>query len=206
MKKLVTIVTVLAVCSIAFGQEFSQTGIDNIRAVKQDVSNPYVRGNSLWIGTNLLEEADNFYQLSYWHPFTQKDILLLDALTWTYEGPMGIHGTSQQFYPGKVSAYGIGVGYQRFHWKKAFTTVKAISFLQQFYDETDTKLQQGYQLNLQLTAGYRIELLWKRVFVEPGYSLRYWPINTNFPESFEQVERGERNYKIEPSLNFGIRF
>lgn len=192
MKKLVTIVivlaTMLALCSMAYGQ------------------GSHILRNTLWIGTDLLEDADNFYQLTYRHPINQKDILMIDALTWMYEGPMGVHGSTPHFYPGKISAYGIGLGYQRFHWRQAFTTARAISLLQHFYDETDTKIQQGYQLNLQLTAGYRIELLWNRVFVEPAYTLRYWPVNTNFPETFEKVERGERNYKIEPSLSFGLRF
>ncbi len=195
MKKLVTIftvfITMLALCSMVFGQDPTRSQL--------------LRG-SLWIGTDLLEEADNYYQLTYRHPFNQKDVLMIDALTWMYEGPMGTHGSTPTFYPGKVSAYGIGVGYQRFHWQQAFTTVRAISFLQHFYDETDVKIQQGYQLNLQLTAGYRFEILWNRVFVEPAYTLRYWPINSNFPESFEEVERGEHKYKIEPSLSFGLRF
>ncbi|MGB5499502.1 MAG: hypothetical protein WBM77_11285, partial [Maribacter sp.] len=108
--------------------------------------------------------------------------------------------------PGDVKAYGIGVGYQRFHWKKLFTTVHATNFIQQFRDIEGEKIQKGFQLYLQLIAGYRFEFFKKRLYVEPAYSFRYWPVNTNFPESFESIERGKNNYILEPSLNFGIRF
>jgi hypothetical protein len=59
---------------------------------------------------------------------------------------------------------------------------------------------------LQFIAGYRFEFFKKRMFLEPAYAIKYWPVNTNFPASFAAVENGAPKYKFEPSLNFGFRF
>ena len=145
-------------------------------------------------------------QLNYGYRLTQKDNIVVEAITWTYYEPLGTYGSSEEFYPGKVRAYGIGLGYQRFHWKNLFTTVEPTFFLQQFYDTDDTKIQKGFQLYLQFILGYRFEFFKKRLFIEPAYALKYWPVNTNFPESFAAIESGAQKYKFEPSLNFGFRF
>lgn len=130
----------------------------------------------------------------------------MEAITWTYYEPLGTYGSSDQLYPGKVRAYGVGLGYQHFHWKNLFTTVEATPFIQQFYDIDDTKIQKGFQLYLQFIVGYRFEFFKKRLFVEPAYALKYWPVNTNFPASFAAIESGKPKYKFEPSLNFGLTF
>lgn len=192
--------------TIAFSQALTQTDSENTQVEKQKVDRPHSIGSSLWVLANALPDSDHFYQLSYGYQFTEKDNIIIDAHTWTYDEPFGTYGSSDEFYPGKVKAYGFGVGYQRFHWKKLFTTFKATNFLQQFYDADDKKIQKGYQLYLQLIAGYRIELFKKRFYVEPAYSFRYWPVNTNFPESFAAIERGKPNSKIEASMNVGFRF
>ena len=163
------------------------------------------------IGTTLfllgnIGDSVNFFQLNYGYRLTQKDNIVVEAITWTYYEPLGTYGSSEEFYPGKVRAYGIGLGYQRFHWKNLFTTVEPTFILQQFYDEDDKKIEKGFQLYLQFILGYRFEFFKKRLFVEPAYALKYWPVNTSFPESFAEIEAGAPKYKFEPSLNFGFRF
>ena len=162
-------------------------------------------GSSLFLLGNI-GDSTNYIQLNYGYRLTQKDNIIAESITWTYYEPLGTYGSSEEFYPGKVRAYGIGLGYQRFHWKNLFTTVEPTFFLQQFYDADDSKIQKGFQLYLQLILGYRFEFLKKRLFIEPAYALKYWPVNTNFPESFAAIESGAPNYKFEPSLNFGFRF
>jgi hypothetical protein len=44
------------------------------------------------------------------------------------------------------------------------------------------------------------------LFFEPAYALKYWPINTNFPDDFEEIENGKPDYKFEMNFNFGWRF
>jgi len=162
-------------------------------------------GSSLFLLGNIGDSV-NFFQLNYGYRLTPKDNIVAEAITWTYWEPLGTYGSSDEFYPGKVKAYGIGLGYQRFLWKNLFTTAEPTFFLQQFYDSDNEHIQNGFQLYLQFILGYRFEFFKKRIFVEPAYALKYWPVNTNVPASFEATENGTPKYKFEPSLNFGIRF
>jgi hypothetical protein len=162
-------------------------------------------GSTLFLLGNIGDSV-SFMQLNYGYRLTQKDNIIVEAITWTYYEPLGTYGSSEDFYPGKVRAYGIGLGYQRFLWKNLFSTLEPTFFLQQFYDSDDTKIQKGFQLYLQFILGYRFEFFRKRLFIEPAFALKYWPVNTNFPESFAAIESGKPKYKFEPALNFGFRF
>jgi hypothetical protein len=162
-------------------------------------------GSTLFLLGNI-EDSVSFFQLNYGYRLTPKDNIIVEAITWTYYEPLGTYMNSKEFYPGKVRAYGIGLGYQRFVWKNLFTTVEPTFFLQQFYDTDNQKIQKGFQLYLQFILGYRFEFFKKRLFVEPSYAIKYWPVNTNFPTSFAEIERGAPKYKCEPGLNFGFRF
>lgn len=162
-------------------------------------------GSTLFLLGNIGDSV-KFMQLNYGYRLTSKDNIIVEALTWTYYEPLGTYGSSEEFYPGKVTACGIGLGYQRFLWKNLFATIEPTFFLQQFYDNGNTKIQKGFQLYLQFIAGYRFEFFKKRFFIEPALALKYWPVNTNFPASFEAIESGAPKHKFEPSLNFGFRF
>ena len=162
-------------------------------------------GSSLFLLGNIGDSV-NFMQLNYGYRLTPKYNLIVEAFTWTYYEPLGTYGSSEEYYPGKVVAFGIGLGYQRFLWKNLFTTVEPSFILQQFYDQDYAKIQKGFQLYMQFVLGYRFEFFKKRVFVEPAWALKYWPVNTNFPVSFATIEEGKQKYKFEPGLNFGFRF
>lgn len=162
-------------------------------------------GSTVFLLGNIGDSV-RFIQLNYGYRLTQKDNIIAEAITWTYYEPLGTYGSSEEFYPGKVTAYGIGLGYQRFWWKNLFTTFEPAFFLQQFFDSDDTKIQKGFQLYFQFISGYRFEFLKKRLFIEPAIALKYWPVNTNFPVSFAAIENGAPKYKFEPGLNFGFRF
>ncbi|MBK8881729.1 MAG: hypothetical protein IPN67_04905 [Bacteroidales bacterium] len=162
-------------------------------------------GTSLFLLGNIGDSV-SFFQLNYGYRLSQKDNLIVEAITWTYYEPLGTFGSSEEFFPGKVRAYGIGLGYQRFLWKNLFTTVEPTFFIQQFYDNNDTKNPERISIVSQFILGYRIELFKKRMFVEPAYALKYWPVTTNVPSSFAEIENGIQKYKFEPSLNFGFRF
>lgn len=49
-------------------------------------------------------------------------------------------------------------------------------------------------------------LMISNFFPDPAYALKYWPVDTNFPEEFAEIEAGAPNYIFEPSLNFGFKF
>lgn len=162
-------------------------------------------GSTIFLLGNIGDSV-RFMQLNYGYRLTQKDNILVEAITWTYYEPLGTYGSSEEYYPGKVTAWGIGLGYQRFHWKNLFTTFEPTFFIQQFHDSDNKKIQKGFQLYLQFIAGYRFEFAKKRFFIEPAIALKYWPVNTNFPDSFAAIEKGAPKYKFEPALNFGFRF
>ena len=109
-------------------------------------------GSSLFLLGNIGDSVW-FFQLNYGYRLTPKDNIIVEAITWTYYEPLGTYGSSEEFYPGKVRAYGVGLGYQRFLWKNLYTTVEPTFFLQQFYDTDDKKIQKGFQLYLQFIAG-----------------------------------------------------
>ncbi len=181
---------------------------------KQDsVYRKHFVSSSLWSIANLFPDPADFYELNYGYRFTVKDAIIVNATTWKYPEPLGIPLANDkkykhmEDYPGYVRAYGIGITYQRFLWKQVYSSIHANTFVQNFYDEQNKKIQRGFQLYLQTRVGYRLELFKKRFFLEPSISFNYWPINTNFPDTFLQMEKNWANYFLfEPHLNFGISF
>ena len=122
-------------------------------------------GSSLFLLGNIDSGKPVYYaQLNYGFSNTPKSNILVEATTWTYYEPLGTYGSSEELYPGKVIAMGVGLGYQQFVWKHAFVAGVATPFLQSFFDDDDKKLQDGFQLYIQGTAGYRLEFFNKRWF------------------------------------------
>lgn len=206
MKKLISTTLMIALFAIhTFGQNSVKADSVTVQTEKQEIKWRHSIGSSLFLFGNIGDSV-NFIQLNYGYQLTQKDIIIAEAITWTYYEPLGTYGKSDEFYPGKVKAYGLGLGYQRFLWKKLYSTFEPTFFLQQFYDTDDKHIQNGFQLYLQFIVGYRFEFFKKRMFIEPAFALKYWPVNTNFPASFAAIEDGKPKYKFEPALNFGIKF
>lgn len=201
-----TLITWIIAITCAFGQEESKS--DSLSAEKENhsVANKHSIGASLFMVSNFFPEPADYYLLTYGYQPTQKDRVFAEFNTWKYDEPIGTYGDSEENYPGYVRSWGIGVGYQRFHWKGIFTTVQATPFLKEYYDEENKKIQNGFQLYLQLVAGYRFEFFKKRLYVEPAYAFKYWPVDTNFPDDFAEIENGTPVYIFEPSLNFGFKF
>ena len=191
--------------TLAFNHVLAQTDTSSDKAEKREVKKWHSVGSSLLLLGNIGDSV-RFMQLNYGYRLSPKDNIIVEAITWTYYEPLGTYMNSKEYYPGKVKATGIGLGYQRFLWKNLFTTIEPTFFLQQFYDSDGNKIQEGFQLYLQFIAGYRFEFFKKRMFIEPAIALKYWPVNTNFPDSFSAIEKGAPKYKFEPALNFGFRF
>jgi hypothetical protein len=206
MKQLISTTLMIGIfTTLVFSQDFTQTDPVSVQTQKQEIIRRHSVGSTLFLLGNL-EDSVRFIQLNYGYQLSRKDFVIAEAISWTYYEPLGTYMNSKEFYPGKVRAYGIGLGYQRFLWKNLYTTVEPTFFLQQFYDTDDNKIQKGFQLYLQFIVGYRFEFFKNRMFIEPAYALKYWPVNTNFPASFAVIEKGAPKYKFEPGLNFGFRF
>jgi len=155
---------------------------------------------------NFLADSPDYYLLTYGYRLTNKNRIFVEFNTWKYSEPLGAYGKSKELYPGFVRAFGLGLGYQRFLWKGLFTTIQATPFIKQYYDTNHNTIQKGFQLYLQLIAGYRFEFFKNRWYLEPAYALKYWPVDTNFPSGFSKIENGTPKYILEPSLNFGFKF
>ncbi len=210
---------VLFVVALNMGLFAGETGVAKDRELsvteetdEMQVAEPQYEcfiGSSMFLLGNLLpEDSPSYLQLNFGYQLTPKDIIIIEAISWTYFEPLGIPwGSSGDSYPGKISAYGIGVGYQRFLWKNLYSTVQATPFVQHFYDAEGNKIQEGFQLWLQLRMGYRFEFFENRFFLEPSVVCNYWPINTNFPAPFANIESDWPNYFLfEPGLHFGFTF
>jgi len=180
---------------------------------KDSIHYKYFIGTSLWSIANLFPDAADFYELDFGYRYTGKDAIILRAITWKYNAPLGIpynsssYGSSDEKYPGYVRAFGIGIGYQRYIWRGLFSSIYATPFLQNFYDSDSKKTNNGFQLFLQGYIGYRIQLFKNRFYIEPSIAFNYWPVNTNFPENFLQKENKWPNYFLfEPHFNLGLNF
>ena len=205
MKVKLLIIAMLAT-TLVFGQNTSPRDTLLPKKEKDIIKHRHSLGLSLFMIANFLPEPADYYLLTYGYRLTKKDRVFIEFNTWKYAEPLGTYGHSKELYPGFVRAFGAGIGYQRFHWKGLFTSIEATPFVKQYYDVKDNKIQKGFQLYLQLIAGYRFEFLKNRFFIEPAYALKYWPVDTNLPSDFSQIEKGAPKYIFEPSLNIGFKF
>ena len=157
MKKFILTTLVIAMIStMAFSQYDTQTDSVSVQTEQELIEYRHALGVSLFMIMNFLPDPAAFYQINYGYRLTQKDAIIAQAKTWTFYEPIGTYGNSEEMYPDKVVAYGVGVGYQRFHWRNLYTTFQATPFLLQYYDTEDEKIQKGFQLYLQLRLGYRV--------------------------------------------------
>ncbi len=198
------IILMLAV-SFVYGQ--NKSSIDSLSShTESQIKHRHTLGASFFMLGNFLSDSPDYYLFTYGYRLTKKDRIFVEFNTWKYSEPLGTYGKSEELYPGYVRAFGVGVGYQRFHWKGLFTTIQATPFIKQYYNTNNDKIQKGFQLYLQLIVGYRFEFFKKRWYLEPAYALKYWPVDTNYPIDFAEIEKGTPKYIFEPSLNFGFKF
>ena len=201
--------SLLFVLMLTVSGVFSQTTSSEESSASKEESPVKYRhsiGSSLFMLGNLSSDSPDYYLLTYGYRLSQKNRVFAEFNTWKYSEPLGTYSKSEEHYPGYVRAFGIGLGYQRFHWKGLFTTIQGTSFVKQYFDINNDKIQKGYQLYVQVIAGYRFEFFKKRWYVEPAIAFKYWPIDTNYPSDFAAIEQGAPNYIFEPSLNFGFKF
>jgi len=203
------LIKILLISIISISTLFCQNNeLDNVTQSHSgnDIKNRHSIGASIFMLGNFLDDSPEYYLLTYGYRLTQKDRIFVEFNSWKYSEPLGTYGKSETLYPGFVRASGIGVGYQRFYWKGLYTTIQATSFVKQFHDIDGVEIQKGFQLYLQMVLGYRFSFFKERFYIEPAYAFKYWPVDTNFPEEFSEIETGAPKYIFEPSLNFGFRF
>lgn len=172
----------------------------------------YFVGSTLFMLYNLAPNPPQYYQLNFGYRVTPKDVITVEAITWKYDGPLGrSYGPDfenpESNFPGKVKAFGAGMTYKRFLWKRAYTQLHSTAFRQNYLDEKGKKIQSGFQLFNTIRLGYQLRFFKNRFFIEPSLAMTFWPINTNLPESFQaQEDKFPKYFLGEPGLHFGINF
>jgi hypothetical protein len=206
MKKITLTSLIIVMCMpLAFSQKTEQGS----------TYRKFYVGSSLFMLGNFIPDDPNppdFVQLNFGYRITPKNVVSLEAKTWKYAWPLGIpYGESrtdpEEKYPGDVRSFGIGLVYQYFFWKGAYASIDAMNTLQQYTDEDNKHIQNGYQLFMTYRLGYHFQFFNNRFFLEPSVSITHWPINTNVPGSFAILEDKWPNYFLfEPGLHFGVKF
>ncbi len=169
----------------------------------------FVSSSAFMLG-NLLPEPPKYVQLNAGYRFTDKDALIVEAITWTYDAPLGIPlgpdwGDPRHDFPGHARDIGVGLAYQRFWWKGVYTTAHVTPFRQSYFDEAGARIQAGFQLWCVLRAGWHFSLWQDRLFIEPSVAVTSWPINTNLPADFAAEEDKWPGYFVgEPGLHVGV--
>lgn len=198
----------LLATSLLYQISWAQTADDSSKIRKHFVStSAFMIGNLIF-----LEESPRFLQLNYGYRITPKDAIIVEAITWQYHAPLGVpygpdFGSDEVKFPGFARDYGIGLAYQRFWWKRLYTTIHATPFRQHYFDLEGEKIQSGFQLFMVGRLGWQFRLFEQRLFIEPSLAVTHWPINTNLPESFQAQEDRWPNYLLfEPGLHIGWNF
>jgi hypothetical protein len=199
----------LMIFALAFTMANSQTQSQNATDRK------FFIGSTLWELGNFIPDDPNppdLVQLNFGYRIAPRHVISVEAKTWKYAWPLGIpwgnlKQAPEEKYPGYVRAYGIGLVYQYFWWKGAYISLDAGNMMQRYFDEDQKYIQTGYQLFMTYRLGYHFQFFKNRFFIEPSMSITHWPVNTNVPESFAQVESKWPNYFLfEPGLHFGFKF
>lgn len=171
-------------------------------------------GSSLYVLGNFIPNDKNrpeYVQLNVGYRITPKDVISVEFKRSIYSWPIGIpFGPSFDApglnYPGHARILAPTVGYQRFWWKGAYTSIYALNAFEKYMDENKKKIGNGYTLYVNFHLGYQFKFFRNRFFFEPAIGCSYWPVRTNVPESFKKAEEKWPNYFIQPGLHFGFNF
>lgn len=169
-------------------------------------------GSTLYLLGNL-DRVNNpeYIQLNVGYRITPNDVVSLRFKRSVYSFPIGLpFGPSfdkpGENYPGHARILAPTIGYQRFWWKGAYTSVYAMNAFEKYFDENKKSIGNGYTLYLDFYVGYQFKFFNNRFFFEPAIGVSYWPVRTNVPDSFKTKEGKWPNYFIQPGFDFGINF
>lgn len=185
----------------------------NAQYAKQDSTyRRWFVGSTLYLLGNF-DKVNNpeYVQLNVGYRITPEDVVSFRFKRSIYAWPIGIpFGPSFDApglnYPGHARILAPTLGYQRFWWKGAYTSVQALNAFEKYIDEDKKKIGNGYTLYLDFYLGYQFRFFKNRFFFEPAIGCSYWPVRTNVPESFKLVEESWPNYFIQPGFDFGFNF
>ncbi|WP_339810207.1 hypothetical protein [uncultured Imperialibacter sp.] len=152
-----------------------------------------------------------YIQINAGYRITPKDVIQFRFKKSKYAWPLGIpfgpdfDGPGLN-YPGHARILAPQIGYQRFWWKGAYTSLYVLNAFEKYMDEDKKKIGNGFTLYTDFYLGYQFKFFKDRFFFEPAIGCSYWPLRTGVPASFTAVEQKWPNYFIQPGLDFGFKF
>lgn len=203
--------------SLLIAQAFSQNQTQPAKASIKDIVPNYKFSVDAAYHTflNFGEEKTNthHYEFHFGYRLSPKDKIGIKVATWKMYAPMGMPMKEQlkfdesNNYPGRLRESGIGLTYQRMLWKGLFATVELLPQLKTYLDINENEIGKGFKLYTSYHLGYHVPLFKNRMYIEPQIHCNYWPIDTNTPLSFNEMEKGWNNYFLfEPNIYIGVKF
>ncbi len=208
MKKLIVVLFAVSFTSL-FGQNPKEQSFETAIKQKFLISTTYLSF------LNFGDEKTNthHYELQAAYQLTPKDRVGIKFASWKMFAPMGIPLQEQlafdedNFYPGRLKERGVGITYQRKLWKGLFVAIEVLPQSKTYIDEDDQEIGNGFKLYTTYHLGYQLSLFKNRVYLEPQIHCNYWPIDTNTPQSFKEMDEKWHNYFLfEPNLYIGFKF
>lgn len=171
-------------------------------------------GSSMFVLMNLSpKNRPDFFQLNYGYRFTQKDAISLEVKTWKYNWPLGIpygksYETPEEEFPGYIRERGFALVYQRFLWKRFYSSVHIMNAWQNFVNTDGNKIDNGFQIFNTYRIGYQFNLFKNKIFfIEPSLAITHRLYHTDMPKEFKRVDdRWPKFFFGEPGLHFGFNF
>ena len=183
-----------------------------LHAMQAKTDDNYQINASLFMLANFTNDSPHYGHLEISKAINPTSLIGVEFLTWQYSNPLGIpYGPSyespEEAFPGTVKDTGLGVSYQNFFHNQFFYKLHATAFHQSFLDENLDVIQSGFKLFMVARTGYKWTFKKDKFFIEPSIAVTTWPINTNMPEEFQEVEdKWPKYFLFEPGLNIGFRF
>lgn len=210
-------ISTVVFASFLFVQSFGQQSTQPTNAPIKNPEHKYKTSISTAYHTfiNFGEEKWNthHYEFHFGYRLTSVDKIGIKVATWKMYAPMGMPMEEQlkldeiNNYPGRLRESGIGITYQRILWKGLFATVEILPQLKTYIDENNNKIGNGFKLYTSYHLGYHIPLFKNRMYIEPQIHCNYWPIETNTPSSFREIDNKWNNYFLfEPNIHIGVNF
>ena len=175
----------------------------------------YFVGSTMFILGNLATtNPPDFVQLNLGYRITGKDVITLEAKTWKYAWPNGIHpffskayGKPEEKFPGYIREYGLAVSYQRFLSKGLYAELNVMPILQTFVNGQNKKIDNGFQIFNTYRVGYHIKLFKDKFFIQPSLAITHRAYHTKMPDTFKKLDDKWPKFVFgEPGFNFGFNF
>jgi hypothetical protein len=187
----------------------------NAQYTTEEIKNrPCFIGSTAFMLMNVIpdDESPDFVQLNLGYRISPKDAISLEIKTWRYFEPLGIpYGKSKtdpnENFPGFIREKGFAIAYQRFLWKGLYSSIHVMNAWQDFINEDEHKIDDGFQIFNTYRLGYHIKLFKGKFFIEPSLAITHRPYHSKMPTEFKNLDdKWPKFFFGELGLHFGYNF